>query len=230
MKRIRVVFAAAICALAWSGLSVATAVAHARIDSSTARSCQQGAYKSSVGAHGTTVANVGACASSVADGGEFATGLILSAGEIATLSGASFGDFTTNCPGDPLAYGYQLNLGKNVQIASGTGCTHIAGATIGPFKTAKLLRIWLNDFAGPGYIFYSDGSHALVSGSNPWTFSITDSFFGTKGSSIANPPAGPGKGNLNVTVAISCAPWRKGCLTLARGAREYGAGAKRGPR
>jgi len=208
MQRIRVVFVAAICALAWSGVSVATAVAHAGIKSSTAHSCQQGGY---MGADGTTSANVGACASLAADGGQFATGLIISAGEIATLSGASFGDFTTNCPGDPLAYGYQLNLGKNVEVASGTGCTHIAGATIGPFSTAKLLRIWLDDFAGPGYIFYSDGSHALVSGSNPWTFSIMDSFFGTIGPSTASLPAGPGMGNLNVTVAISCAPWRKRC-------------------
>jgi hypothetical protein len=48
----------------------------------------------------------------------------------------------------------------------GRGFSHVAGAVIGPFPTATLLRIWLTDFHAPVYTFYSDGNHALVSGTN----------------------------------------------------------------
>jgi hypothetical protein len=86
-------------------------------NSSAAHSCQHGGYRSLVGADGTTFKNVGACVSFAAHKGKFATGIIIPAGKTATLSNAMFGDFTTNCPGDQLAYGYQLNLGANVQVA-----------------------------------------------------------------------------------------------------------------
>jgi hypothetical protein len=88
----------------------------------------------------------------------------------------------TNCPADPLAYGYQVNLGANVQIATGgMGCQVAAGAVIGPFPTAVLVRIWLTDFHTPVFTFYSDGNHATVVGSNPYLVSIRDSFFGARG-------------------------------------------------
>lgn len=175
-------------------------------NSGAAHACQHDGYLSLVGADGTTFSNVGACVSFAAHGGQFATGIVIPAGKTAALSGATFGDFVTNCPYDPMVYGYQLNLGANVNVANhpaGSGCTHVAGATIGPFPTATLLRIWVDDSYGPDYIFYSDGNHALVSGSNPWTVSIMDSFFGQSGPSVARPPTGPGNGNLNVTVTVS---------------------------
>ena len=175
-------------------------------NSGAAHACQQGGYLSLVGADGTTFRNVGECVSFAAHGGQFATGIIIPAGETATLTNASFGDFATNCPADPLAYGYQLNLGANVLVANHpaySGCALAPGATIGPFPTATLLRIWLSDFSTPIYTFYSDGSHALVSGSNPRLVSIMDSFFGTSGPGSPRPPAGPGEGNLNVTVTVS---------------------------
>lgn len=185
---------------------VATSAEAGNGNSDAAHACHHGGYLSLVGADGTTFDNVGACVSFAAHDGRFATGLVIPAGETATLTGASFGDFVTNCPADPLSYGYQLNLGGNVTVAShpqGTGCTHVGGATIGPFPTATLLRIWLDDSFGPNYVFYSDGSHALVSGSDPFTVSIMDSFFGASGPTNPRPPAGPGQGNLNVTVTIA---------------------------
>ncbi|MHB1988237.1 MAG: hypothetical protein ACYCSF_09660 [Acidimicrobiales bacterium] len=172
----------------------------------TARECQQGGYLSLVGANGTTFRNVGAWVSFAAQGGQFATGMIIPAGQTATPSGVSF----DAC--DPLAYGYQLNFGANVQVANYPGipgCAYAptpvgaSGATIGPFPTAMLLLIWLDDSAGPNYIFYSDGDHALVTGSNPWTVDITDSYFGTIGPNTPRIPAGPGQGNLTLTVTIS---------------------------
>ena len=80
-----------------------------------------------------------------------------------------------------LAYGYQLNLGANVQLATGgAGCQAVVGAVVGPFRTAVLLRIWLTDFTPPGpYTFYSDGNHATMAGTNPFLVSIRDSFLGT---------------------------------------------------
>jgi hypothetical protein len=175
-------------------------------NSSAAHSCQKGGYRSLVGADGTTFKNVGACVSFRAHKGMFATGMIIPAGKTATLSNAMFGDFTTNCPGDQLIYGYQLNLGANVQVATGgAGCQHVAGAVIGPFPTATLLRIWLTDLTPPGpYTFYSDSAtHSLVTGANPFVVSINDSFFGQRGPTVTYLPTGPGRGNLNVTVTIT---------------------------
>jgi hypothetical protein len=182
-------------------------------NSGAAHQCQQGGYLSLVGADGTTFDNVGACVSFAAHGGQFATGLVIPAGKTATLSNAQFGDVllptaplapntATNCPGDPLAYGYQLNLGANVQIATGgMGCQIVAGAVIGPFPTAVLLRVWLTDFFPPAFTFFSDGNHATVVGSNPRLVSIRDSFFGTITTGPLLSP--PGDGNLNVVVTIA---------------------------
>ena len=182
-------------------------------NSGAAHKCQKGGYRSLVGADGTTFKNVGQCVRFAARGGRFATGLVIPAGKTATLSNAQFGDVllptaplapntATNCPGDPLAYGYQVNLGANVQIATGgMGCQVVAGAVIGPFPTAVLLRIWLTDFVTPVFTFYSDGNHATVVGSNPRLVSIRDSFFGTITTGPLVPP--PGDGNLNVVVTIA---------------------------
>jgi hypothetical protein len=182
-------------------------------NSGAAHKCQKGGYLSLVGANGTTFRNVGACVSFAAHGGQFATGLVIPAGKNATLSSAQFGDAllptaplapntATNCPGDPLAYGYQVNLGANVQIATGgMGCQVVAGTVIGPFPTAVLVRIWLTDVHTPVFTFYSDGNHANVVGSNPYLVSIRDSFFGniTTGALVPS----PGDGNLNVVVTIA---------------------------
>ena len=181
-------------------------------NSGAAHKCQKGGYLSLVGADGTTFKNVGKCVSFAAHGGKFSTGLVIPAGKKATLSNAQFGDellptaplapnTATNCPGDPLAYGYQLNLGANVQVATGgQGCQVVAGAVIGPFPTAVLLRVWLTDFHPPVFTFYSDGNHSSVTGSNPFLVSIRDSVFGTITTAPLVPP--PGDGNLNVVVTI----------------------------
>jgi hypothetical protein len=184
-------------------------------NSDAAHKCQKGGYLSLVGADGTTFKNVGKCVSFAAHGGKFATGLVIPAGQKATLTNAQLGDLflptaplapntVTNCPADRLAYGYQLNLGANVLVANGPafgGCAVLAGAVIGPFPTAVLLRIWLTDFTITPFTFYSDGNHATVVGSNPFLVSIRDSFFGTITTGPLISP--PGDGNLNVVVTIA---------------------------
>lgn len=208
MHRLRMGLVVVVCALGSLAISATGAVADEPGNSGAAHDCQQGGYLSLVGADGTTFSNAGDCISYAAQGGKFATGLVIPAGETATLSNATFGDFTpSNCPLDPLAYGYQLNMGADVQVAdhpANAGCTHAAGATIGPFPTATLLRIWLEDLTTtPSYTFYSDSSHALVTGSDPYLVSIMDSYFGQYGPNDPRQPPGPGRGNINVTVTIS---------------------------
>jgi hypothetical protein len=172
-------------------------------NSGAAHACQQGGYLSLVGADGTTFSNVGACVSFAAHGGQFATGLVIPAGETATLSGASF----NAC--DPLEYGYQLNLGANVIVDTTPAiCENnaAAGAVVGPFSTATLLRIVLIDDqcgGGPTWTYYSDGNHASVTGSNPATVDIMDSGICAFDSNTPRPPSGPGTGNLTVTVTIA---------------------------
>ena len=178
-------------------------------NSAAAHRCQHGGYRSLVGANGTTFRNTGACVSFAAHGGTFATGIVIPAGKVATLSNAHWN--LTPC--DALTYGYQLNLGANVPVASkpGGSCVNgpAAGATIGPFPTATLLRIFLTDTGDPtipvacNYTFYSDGSHALVTGTNPRIVDIRDSFSCTKGPNNPFPPAGVGLGNIDVTVTVT---------------------------
>jgi len=133
-----------------------------------------------------------------------ATGLVIPAGDTSTLSDATF----NAC--DALQYGYQLNSGTNVivdsqpvQCGNTSSPRSARGTTIGPFPTAMLLRIVLIDDTAPSYTFYSDGSHALVSGSNPWTIDITDSDFGASPPSVSRPPPGRGQGNLSVTLTMA---------------------------
>ncbi len=178
-------------------------------NSAAAHSCQHGGYRSLVGADGTTFRNTGACVSFAAHGGKFATGIVIPAGKVATLSNAHW----SLTPCDALTYGYQLNLGANVAIASKSGgpCVNgaLPGATIGPFSTATLLRIFLTDTGDPAipvscnYTFYSDGPHALVTGTNPWIVDIRDSFFCQKAPTVAFAPTGVGLGNINVTVTVA---------------------------
>jgi hypothetical protein len=211
MHKTRGLFAAAVVAasvlIPWS---IAGAV-FSPVDgsnSAAAHMCQHGGYLSLVGADGTTFATVGACVSYAAHDGTFATGLVLPAGETATISGAYFGP-PSGPACDALTYGYQLNLGANVQVDSyGGGCGGMAaaGATIGPFPTAVLLRTWLDDVScgsSTDWVYYSDGGHALVTGSGPWTVDIMDSYFCTSTSSQTRTPPGPGQGNLSMTVTFS---------------------------
>src|SRR5712691_8212728 len=178
-------------------------------NSGAAHRCQHGGYRSLVGADGTTFRNTGACVSFAAHGGTFTTGIVIPAGKVATLSNANW----NLLPCDALTYGYQLNLGANVPLASkpGGSCVNgpAAGATIGPFPTASLLRIFLTDTGDPAipvacnFTFYSDGSHALVTGTNPAIVDIRDSFFCTLGPTDPFAPTGVGLGNIDVTVTVA---------------------------
>ena len=182
-------------------------------NSDAAHACQQGGYLSLVGSDGTTFDNVGACVSYTAHGGTFATGIIIPAGQTATFTNVHWA--LTPC--DRLTYGYQLNLGALVPLASKpVGCFDAAlpNVTIGPYPTATLLRIFLTDI-GTGipssggscnYTFFSDGVHALVTGTNPYTVDIRDSFFCQLSPTqpyVPYAPSAPGLGNISLIVTIA---------------------------
>ena|SRR5919108_1533557 len=177
-----------------------------RGNSSAAHTCHHGGWRSLVGADGTTFKNTGACVRFRAHGGVFATGIIIPVGKVATLTNARW----TMGPCDALTYGYQLNLGANVALASKPPtCMNAAlpGATIGPFQRAALLRIFLTDTGTPArtcnYTFYSDGSHARVTGANPYIVDIRDSVFCQVPPTVPLVPSGVGLGNVSVTVTIA---------------------------
>ena len=175
--------------------------AWAQGNSGAAHACQHGGFNSLVGAEGQTFDNVGACVSYAGHGGAFASGIIIPKGHTATLTKAKLFGF------DPLIYGYQLNFGANVEVGSqeaGGLNQKTPDATLGPFSTAELLRIWLIDNFGPefggcpSFTFYSDGLHGFVSGSNPFLVEIADGFF------CLSPPTEPRHvNNLEVTVTVN---------------------------
>jgi len=159
--------------------------------------------------------------------------IVIPAGDVATLSNATFGGIG-NCPADRLEYGYELGWGANVQLASGVGCEPASGGTIGPFARPTQLRIYLDDFAC-GDTFYSDGDHALVSASSPWSWSVAmmDANICTSAPGDPRVPAQPGAGNFNVTVTLTPATPQAVCATtraLAGVSENYGNASPFSPR
>ena len=181
-----------------------------------AQQCLGSGYLSLVGADGTTFASEAACILFVLNGGTFATGIVIPAGQVVTFEDASF----DAC--NELRWGYQLNLGANVLLGhqdnqcGGGGGGHEDGIgtnsvdagddiTIGPFPTAVLVRVFLIDVTCDD-TFYSDQNHAVVTGTGPWQVDIADA-----GGSCEAPPSIPrlpvplppaGHGNLTVTVHL----------------------------
>jgi hypothetical protein len=187
-----------------------------------AHACRHGGYQSLVGSDGTRFGNVGACVRYAAHGGTFTSapagaalstgdGFVIPAGAVATISGAHWN--LTPC--DALNYGYQLGRGPMVTLASKPAVCengNLPGATIGPFTSQTVLRIFLTDNgpSGPQAVcsdtFYSNGSHALVSGNNPWQVDIRDSSACTAGTNVPLSPAGPGQGNLSLSITVTNGP------------------------
>ena len=134
--------------------------------------------------------------------------IVIPAGYVATISNATFGDDIIdpgNCPSNRTNYGYQLDSDPNVQLDSGVGCEPAAGATIGPFAVPRQLRVYLDDFTC-NYVFYSDGSHSLVTplSATSWGVSLMDSDVGcVTGPGTPRLPVHPGTGNFNLTITLT---------------------------
>jgi hypothetical protein len=206
--RIRIVLA--LCAALVLTVGVTTASGGNGGNSPNAKKCQKGGWMSLVGADGRTFKNQGACVSHGAKGGKYAAGLIIPRGQTAVFSRPQIGP-SGAC--DANSWGYQLNLGANVTVASkpGSVCqspgTAVgSGLTLGPFATATLLRVFLHDAGAFGQscdvTVYNDRQGGAVFGSNPWTIAFKDTNVCT-----AIPPGTPtlGANNFNVTLTITTA-------------------------
>lgn len=130
--------------------------------------------------------------------------IVIPAGHTLTIGNVSLGCF------DPLTVGYQLDMGANVTVGGGR-CAHPADTTIGPFAQDTQIRIWVTDTSAAScsgypasYTYYSDGSHALVTGTNPYQVDIMDSGIGCSiPADQQRLPSGPGQGNASLTLTIS---------------------------
>jgi hypothetical protein len=206
--RIRIVLA--LCAALVLTVGVTTASGESGGNSPNAKKCQKGGWMRLVGANGKTFKNQGACVSYGAKGGQYATGLIIPLGQTAVFSNPRIGP-SGAC--DTNSWGYQLNLGANVTVATkpagvcqAPGTAVGSGLTLGPFATATLLRVFLHDAGVPGracdVTVYNDGPGGAVFGSNPWTVAFLDT-------NVCNaiPPGTPtlGGNNFNVTLTITSA-------------------------
>jgi hypothetical protein len=146
--------------------------ASAQGNSEAAHACNHGGFNSLVGTAGQTFVNVGACVEYAANGGKFASGIVIPKGHTATLTNGEFDN------DNAASYGYQLNFGANVTLASkpftpAGAVVPVENVTLGPFSTAELIRVFLTDETCSD-TFYSDGDHGTVHGSNPFTIEIAD--------------------------------------------------------
>lgn len=173
-------------------------------NSAAAQACQHDGYKALVGTNGG-FRTVGECVSYAAHGGSFVTPqpgeFLLPAGETATLSDTVFARACNR-----LTYGYALDNGSTTVVGSKPpGCSTISqpDATIGPFETAVIVRLFLTDNTC-SQTYYSDGNHALTSGSNPYEVDIMDAggFCEAPEGTPRSPADFGGLGNLSTTLTI----------------------------
>ncbi|MET0420328.1 MAG: FecR domain-containing protein [Acidimicrobiia bacterium] len=188
----------------------------------TAPECVTEGWMRRVGSAGETFANEAACTTFALAGGTFAT---TGGGRFVIPRGVTvtFSDVRSDSACNALQYGYELDLDPATQTPVGArtpappacGGT-FASTTIGPFPTARLLRVFLQDDSCFETRFFSDGYHARLDPSDPMTVWIMDA--GPKiGEDLCpnvaverRPPAVPPPGgrsvNLIVTVVIIDAP------------------------
>jgi len=202
---------AALCAAALS-MVVVGAAAGGGGNSASAKFCQKNGWQFLVGTNGA-FASEAACTSYGAKGGIYVTtGQFIPAGQRVTFSNAAIGDLGAQAKWE---WGYQVTGGSNVTLGTKAegGSEPVTGTptTVGPFKTAAVLRVFLRDLGLPSFgapcdlTFYSDGPNGLVTGSgtssSPWHVSINDSG-GACTTTPFEPPA-DGDSNFVVTVTLS---------------------------
>lgn len=165
-----------------------------RGNSDAAHVCQKGGYAALVGSGGETFSNPGECASFVARGGTFASGIIIPAGQRVTFSNAVLS------ADNALTYGYSVH-GSMVELGQdppGRSTTSPADATVSPFSTAVVLKVYLVDVTC-GATYFSDGNHAIVVASPPvYEVDIADAGSGCNRQNV--PVSGFSQGNLSVRV------------------------------
>ncbi len=202
MKRlIGLITLVALIALLATATATAVFAKSGRGNSAAAHACQKGGYLGLVGENGETFRNVGACVSFAAHGGKFATGIIVPKGHTATF------DDPTWSACNALAWGYTTG-GPNIQLGTKAyGCTTTPvvdpDVTVGPFPTAVILRVYLQDDTCSSTVYYSDGDHARVTptGAHRYQVDIADAGGFCERQTI--PAVFTGPGNFSVGVVIN---------------------------
>lgn len=167
--------------------------------SAAVHACQKGGYLALIGSGGETFANTGQCVNFAVRGGTFANGSIVPAGATVTF------DDPTLSACNNLSWGYNVGSG-DVELGSTVNrcrTTTQADATVGPFSTATILRVYLTDESCGPTTYYSDGDHAIVTptGASSWRVDIADA--GGSCGRQNTPAAFTPPGNLSVGVVIN---------------------------
>ncbi|HYU50508.1 MAG TPA: hypothetical protein VEO91_11355 [Candidatus Limnocylindria bacterium] len=194
MKRLigTIVFAASL------SLATATTALANGGNSAAAGACQKGGYLALVGEGGETFKNTGDCVSFAARGGKFATGIIVPAGHTVT-----FNDPTLSAC-NALVYGYSVG-GSTVPLGGKAyGCFTVTDpdVTVGPFPTAVVLRVYLDDQTC-GATYFSDGNHAHVTQLTATSYLVDIADAGGFCERENDPAEFTGPGNLRVEVVIN---------------------------
>ncbi len=193
MRLIRITMLAAVLV----ALSAGTALAGGG-NSAAAHACQKGGYLALVGSGGETFSNAGECASFAAQGGTFATGIIVPAGASVTF------DNPTLSACNALTWGFSTSFGGLALPGKTGGCFTVTQPdfTTGTFETATVLTVFLTDDTC-GATYESDGDHANVTqlSATSWQVDIADAGGFCERETIPVEFTGPG--NLSVTVVIN---------------------------
>lgn len=169
-------------------------------NSAAAHACQQGGYLGLVGSGGETFRNTGECVSFAAHDGTFATGIIVPAGATVTFDDPTF----SAC--NELSWGYTTTGSGNTTLGTKVfGCFDQTDpdATVGPWATAVVLRVFLTDHTCANTVYYSDGDHAITtpSSATSWDVDIADA--GGFCERQNDPAVFVPPGNLSVDVVIN---------------------------
>ena len=161
-------------------------------NSAAAHACQQGGYLGLFRTDGTGFANTGDCVSYAAHGGVFVTRVT-----------ATFTDILFAACNN-LTIGYEINGVMTDVESKPYFCGTQTGTSFSvTYLSNQTVRIYLrDDFCGD--VYFEDGNHAAVTGSNPYLIRIADSGgFCERGPSVPWTPIGDEAGNLNVTKTVS---------------------------
>ena len=162
-------------------------------NSAAAHACQQGGYLNLFRLDGTGFVNTGDCVSYAAHGGVFVT-------RVTTV----FSNIDLSACND-VTIGYEINGVMTDVFRKSYGCFMqlVPDFTLTGLSN-ETVRIYLKDNTC-GHVFYQDGNHGAVTGSNPYLIRIADSGgFCERGPSVEwIPESDEQPGNLNVTKTVS---------------------------
>lgn len=157
-------------------------------NSEAAHQCNRGGFRDLFRADGSGFSNAGDCVSYAAQGGTFARRLTASFTNVSLAA----------C--NALTWGVEIDGVLSPLGGKAYDCIQVPNGDVSvTYLSTQALRVYLRDDTCYGWIYFEDGNHARVIGTNPADVQITDA-----GGYCESPPGdprapGPDGGNLNVT-------------------------------